>query len=160
MLTHNFSLQAMGELARRVLDIQPLILLFRYRRMYFFCTSLWRQCNLHQQWWILHLYLQEWKVGKVVSRINFWCKFYQDLDSFATPKEHSSSPHVGESRFRNPWNFDCGIQNMGQGIRNPTKDWNSESRFHLQRLESSTWNPESNTVLDSLTWGKFFKLNP
>ena len=107
------------------------------------------------------------KVGKVVSQINFWCKFYQDLDSFATPKEHSSSPHVGESRFRNPWNFDCGIQNTGQGIRNPTKDWNSESRFHWQRLESSTWNqestawnPESNTVLDSLTWGKFFKLNP
>ena len=60
MLTHNVSLPTMGELARRVLDIQPLILSFRYRRMYFFCPALWRQCNLHQQWWILHLYLQEW----------------------------------------------------------------------------------------------------
>ena len=60
MLTHNVSLPAMGELARKVLDIQPWILSFRYRRMYFFCPSLWRQCNLHQQWWILHLYLQEW----------------------------------------------------------------------------------------------------
>ena len=61
MLTHNVSLPAMGELARRVLDIQPLLILsFRYRRMYFFCPSLSRQCNLHQQWWILHLYLQKW----------------------------------------------------------------------------------------------------
>ena len=40
MLTHNVSLPAMAELARRVLDIQPLILSFRYRRMYFFCPSL------------------------------------------------------------------------------------------------------------------------
>ena len=40
MLTHNVSLPAMAELARKVLDIQPLILSFRYRRMYFFCPSL------------------------------------------------------------------------------------------------------------------------
>ena len=38
---------------------------------------------------------------------------------------------------------------------------NPESKFHWQRLESSTWNPESpawspqsKTVLDSLTWGE------
>ena len=49
MLTHNVSLPAMGELARRVLDIQTLILSFRYRRMYFFCPSLSPQSNLHQQ---------------------------------------------------------------------------------------------------------------
>ena len=49
ILTHNVSLPAMGELARRVLDIQLLILSFRYRRMYFFCRSLSRQSNLHQQ---------------------------------------------------------------------------------------------------------------
>ena len=60
MLTHNLCLSAMGEIARRVLDIQLLILLFRYRRMYFFCPSLPRQCSLHQQWWVLLLYLQEW----------------------------------------------------------------------------------------------------
>ena len=53
------------------------------------------------------------------------------------------------------------------GIRNPTDDWNLESKFHWQRLESNTWNlesmtwnPESKTLLDSLTWGeclKYFK---
>ena len=40
MLTHNVSLPTIGELARRVLDIQPLTLSVRYRRMYFFCPSL------------------------------------------------------------------------------------------------------------------------
>ena len=34
-------------------------------------------------------------------------------------------------------------RNTAQGIRNPTKDWNPESKFHWQKLESSTWNPES-----------------
>ena len=32
---------------------------------------------------------------------------------------------------------------LGFGIRNPTNDWNQESRFHWQKLESSTWNLES-----------------
>ena len=64
--------------------------------------------------------------------------------------------------------FACGIQNLGKfasGIRNPTNDWNPETKFHWQRLESSTWNPESitwnpesKTVLDSLTWGEDIKL--
>jgi len=54
--------------------------------------------------------------------------------------------------------LDFGIRNTAQGIQNPTSDWNLESHFHLQKLESSTWNsestlwnPESRTVLDSLT---------
>ena len=61
-----------------------------------------------------------------------------------------------------------GIRNLGKcasGIRNSSQDWNPESKFHWQRLESSTWNlestawnPESKTVLDSLLWGdKAFK---
>ena len=52
-----------------------------------------------------------------------------------------------------------GIRNTAQVIRNPTNDWSLESKFYLQRLKSSTWNPESmawnpesKTVLDSLTW--------
>ena len=79
--------------------------------------------------------------------------------------------------------FACGIQNMGKfacGIRNPEKfySWNldswvlesgiplstgiryPEAKFYWQILESSncnpestTWSPESKTVLDSLTWG-------
>ena len=54
-----------------------------------------------------------------------------------------------------------GIRKKGQGIWNPTKDWNPEYRPHCQILESSTrnlesaaWNPESKTYfLDSLAWG-------
>ena len=53
---------------------------------------------------------------------------------------------------------------LGFGIRNtarnPTNDWNPESKFHWQRLKSSTLdpestagNPESNTVLDSVASG-------
>ena len=53
------------------------------------------------------------------------------------------------------------IQNTAQesGIA-LNRTWNPESKFHWQRLESSTWNPESGAwnpesknVLDSLTWG-------
>ena len=51
--------------------------------------------------------------------------------------------------------------NLGLGIRNTTKDWNFESKFHRQSPESSSWNPEStawnlqfNTFLNSLTWGQ------
>ena len=72
-----------------------------------------------------------------------------------------------ESGFRNP---DCGtreifasgirnpglIRNTAQGIRNPPKI-GPESKLHCQRLEYSTWNPESaawnpesKTVLDFL----------
>ena len=53
-----------------------------------------------------------------------------------------------------------GVQSTDQRIRTPTSNWNWESKFHWQRLESSTcnpesvtWNPESQTIVDSLTWG-------
>ena len=36
-----------------------------------------------------------------------------------------------------------GIRNTAQGTWNHTNDWNSKSKFHWQRLESSRWNPES-----------------
>ena len=42
-----------------------------------------------------------------------------------------------------------GIRNTAQRIRNPSK-----TKFHLQRLESSTWNPESMADLDSLSPGE------
>ena len=51
------------------------------------------------------------------------------------------------------------IWNTAQGIRNLTNNWNLESKFHWQSLafstwipESTAWNPESKTVLGSLTW--------
>ena len=51
--------------------------------------------------------------------------------------------HARESGFRNPgkfclWNLESWALDSGaQGIRNPTKDWNPESKFHWQRVESS-----------------------
>ena len=50
--------------------------------------------------------------------------------------------------------FGFGIQSTAQEIRNPTKDWIPGFNFHLQRLESTAWNPESKTVLNSLTRAK------
>ena len=76
----------------------------------------------------------------------------------------TNSPQVRESG--NILHVESGIlgfgtQNTAQRIRNPSSDWNPESKFHLQRLESSTWNTEfvalnleSKTVLDSLTCGE------
>ena len=70
-----------------------------------------------------------------------------------------------ESKIRE--NFARGIRDQGYGIqkrdqvlRNLTKEWNPESKCHWKSLESSTrkqqstqWDPESKTVLYSLTWG-------
>ena len=71
------------------------------------------------------------------------------------------SPHKWKNGFWNQGNFclwtpefgiilhvesrivSFGIRNTLQRIRIPFNDWNSESKFHWQRLESSTWNPES-----------------
>ena len=62
----------------------------------------------------------------------------------------------------NPESWALESWNTAQGIRNLTNDWNPESEFHWQRLESSTWNPnlrvwspESKTELDSLIWNYF-----
>ena len=53
-----------------------------------------------------------------------------------------------------------GIRNTAQGIHSTIKDGNLESKFHLQRLESSTWNPDFTAwnpefVLGSLILGKY-----
>ena len=63
--------------------------------------------------------------------------------------------------FRNPrnfflWNLESWALESGiYSSRNPESinDWNPGSKFHWQILESSTWNLESKTVLDSLTLG-------
>ena len=69
-------------------------------------------------------------------------------------------PNVRELGFRNLGNFclwnpeleifvveseiqEFGIRNTAQVFRNSTNNWNPESKFHEQRLESITWNPES-----------------
>ena len=41
------------------------------------------------------------------------------------------------------WLVDSGIRNTAQGIRNVTNDWDPESKFYGQRLESSAWDLES-----------------
>ena len=69
----------------------------------------------------------------------------------------------GKFRLRNleSWALEYGVKPV-QGIWNPSNEWNPESTFHWQRLGSSTWypqfttwNPESNTVLDSLSWDEW-----
>ena len=90
---------------------------------------------------------------------------------FVSRFQLSSRPmqkNLGNFCLKNPQKF-CslntelflgfGTRNVAQESRNPTKDWNPESKFRCHRLESSTWNPESaawnpesKTVLDSLTW--------
>ena len=81
------------------------------------------------------------------------------------------SPHVKEFGFRNPGKFARGFRDpwlrnpeySSQRIWNPTSYWNPESKFHSERLESSTWNPESmawnpesKTVFHSLLCGDAF----
>ena len=72
----------------------------------------------------------------------------------------SGNPDSGIPEF-----FAFVIRNTAQRFRIPTNDRNLESKFHWQRLESSTWNPESTawnleckTVLDSLAWGDLYIL--
>ena len=45
--------------------------------------------------------------------------------------------------------FACGIRNTAQGIRNPT---DKESGISTLNPKCTARNPESKTVLDSLTW--------
>ena len=53
------------------------------------------------------------------------------------------------------------IRNTAQGFRNSANDWSPESKFHWQKKswsstwdpESTAWNLESKTALDSLAWG-------
>lgn len=47
------------------------------------------------------------------------------------------------------WEFGIlgfGIRNIAQGIRNPSDDWNLQSKFLWQRLESSTWIRDSDCL--------------
>ena len=53
------------------------------------------------------------------------------------------APRFGSPNVRKWGIRGFGIRNTALGIRNPTNDWNPESQFHWQRLESSTCNPES-----------------
>ena len=65
------------------------------------------------------------------------------------------------------WALESRIRFMESGIpltiriRNPTKDYNPESKFNSQRLKHSTWNPEfaawNPESMDCLTWGELLK---
>ena len=46
-----------------------------------------------------------------------------------------------------------GIRNTAQGIRNPTYDWNPESKFHWQSPESRIWNPRREVHNPGLSLG-------
>ena len=80
-------------------------------------------------------------------------------------------PHVREFGVQNPGNFclwppeSWALESRIQ-FKNPTNDWNPESKFHWQRSviqymnkESTAWNPESRLpgiplhgVIDSPHW--------
>ena len=62
--------------------------------------------------------------------LSFWATCVTDWITIS----FTFSPHVRKSGFQNP-----SSRNTAQGIQNPTNDWNPESKFHLQRLESRTW---------------------
>ena len=83
-----------------------------------------------------------------------WCEKNQRL---APQNPDSEIREFFAFGIRNPG---FGIWNTAHGFWNHTNDWNPESKFHCQKLDSSTWNPESTawnpesrTVLDSFTWG-------
>ena len=50
-----------------------------------------------------------------------------------------------------------GIRNAAQGVPNPLKNDPESSNWNLKIM---TWNPESKTVLDSLTWSDFSVFGP
>ena len=96
------------------------------------------------------------KTGKIFEFIRHYemAKMSLNLESFLAGS--SWSLHVREPGFqiREIWKFG----NLGFGIRNTTNDWKLESKFHRQSPECSSWNPEStawnlqfNTFLNSLT---------
>ena len=96
--------------------------------------------------------------------INISIKRTQAFDIFVFIHLLMSGPSsLAKNRplFRECGIMSFGMRNTAQGIRNPTKDWNTGSKFKRQRLESSTlnsestaWNPESTTVMETLMWGE------
>ena len=98
------------------------------------------------------------------GRINISIKRTQAFDIFVFIHLLMSGPSsLAKNRplFREWGIMSFGMRNTAQGIRNPTKDWNTGSKFNRQRLESSTlnsestaWNPESTTVMETLMWGE------
>ena len=82
-------------------------------------------------------------------------------------KQADKWPHARESELGNRGNF-CswnpeswrsGIRNSAQGRGNLAHDCNPKSKFHWQRIwnpECTSYNPESKTVVDSLTGYDFF----
>ena len=84
----------------------------------------------------------------------------QGMSFYRLYRPISGNPDSGIPEF-----FAVVIRNTAQRFRIPTNDRNLESKFHWQRLESSTcnpestaWNLESKTVLDSLAWGDLYIL--
>ena len=69
------------------------------------------------------------------------------------------SPHVREYGFRNkrnlnPESWALEVQNTAQEIRNSTYNWILLKKYQESstwNLESTAWNPDSKSVLDSLT---------
>ena len=84
------------------------------------------------------------------------CKLSAQRSQKFAPLKSCKTAHVRASEFRNRGNFllvesgilGLGIRNTAQGIRNPTNDWNTKSKFHWQKLESE---------IHSVRWGREWK---
>ena len=113
-------------------------------------------------------------------RENFACRTRNTAQGIRNPTVTVIEPHFTDTRlirtvFFVPGESPCIFSKFNPLIRTPsvvpsvsvltvfdcTYDCNSESKFHEQGLESSSWNPESTacnpeskTVLNSLTWGE------
>ena len=89
----------------------------------------------------------------------WWCYLFLNLFSEEVSLCHSEAEkrRIAPCEDVESGILGFGIWNTALGLRNPTKDWNPESKFYRKILESSTWspestawNPESKTVQDSL----------
>ena len=83
----------------------------------------------------------------------------QIASAYFAPRKGIQIPDSGRLLLVESGILGFAIRNTSQEFRNPIKDRNPESKFLWQRLkfsvlnlEPTAWNPESKTVLDSLTW--------
>ena len=77
-----------------------------------------------------------------------------------TPEQRNATGRKVFAPFKGIRIRNLGSQEPGEvksGIRNPLKNDPESSNWHLQIM---MWNPESKTVLDSLTWSDFSVFGP
>ena len=100
--------------------------------------------------WKWVLFAWEWKmisISKAEHLLSFWNRRTGAISLRMQQNEKRRQYFAACKRMRIPEPVKSllveagilgfGIRNTSQAIRNPTNDWNPESKFHWQRLESS-----------------------